>query len=65
MPDYEILILGDKANPKAIVEMQEGDDDNAIRSAARIADGRPFEVWREIACIHRSEPRPDIHQDAA
>lgn len=65
MLDYEILILGDKAHPQAIVEMQEGDDDDAIRSAARIADGRPFEVWRDIDCIHRSQPRPDIHQDAA
>ena len=65
MLEYEIVILGEDAHSKAIVEMQEGDDDDAIRSAARIADGRPFEVWREITCIHRSEPRPEIHEDAA
>jgi hypothetical protein len=54
MLDYEILIFGEKANPRAFVEMQDGDDDDAIRSATRIANGRPFEVWRDLSCIHRS-----------
>jgi hypothetical protein len=56
MLDYEILILDENANPKAFVEILDGDDDDAVHSAARIANGRPFEVWRDIVCIHRSVP---------
>ena len=65
MLDYEILILGDNARPKAFAEMQDVDDDDAIRSATRIANGRPFEVWRDIVCIHRSKPVSPVHQHAA
>jgi hypothetical protein len=52
--DYEVLILDEKANPRAFVEMQGSDDDDAVRSARDIANGRPFELWRDIACIHCS-----------
>ena len=54
MLEYEVLILDEKASPRAYVEMQDDDDDGAIRSALRISNGRPFEVWRDITCIHRS-----------
>ena len=54
MLDYELLILDKNARPQSFVELLEGDDDDAISSAARIADGRPFELWRDIVCIHRS-----------
>ncbi len=54
MLDYEVLILDEKASPRAFVEMQDSDDDGAIRAAARIANGRPFEFWRDIVCIHPS-----------
>jgi hypothetical protein len=54
MVDYEVLILDEKGSPRAYVEMQDGDDDGAIRSALHIANGRPFEVWRDIVCIYRS-----------
>ncbi|HEY2009952.1 MAG TPA: hypothetical protein VGH23_13245 [Rhizomicrobium sp.] len=53
MLDYEVLILDDKARPRAFVEMRDSDDGNAVRSAAFIANGRPFEVWRDLDCIHR------------
>lgn len=53
MLDYEVLILDDKARPRAFVEMQDSDDGNAVCSAAFIANGRPFEVWRDLDCIHR------------
>jgi hypothetical protein len=56
MPAYEVLILDKDANPAAFIETQQADDDDAIRSAARIANGRPFEVWRDIVCVHRVRP---------
>jgi hypothetical protein len=55
MRDYEVLILGEMAYPRAFVEMQRTDDDDAVRSATHLANGRPFEVWRDIVCIHRSD----------
>ena len=54
MPEYEVLILDKDANPAAFIETQQADDDDAIRSAVRIANGRPFEVWRDIVCVHRA-----------
>jgi len=56
MPEYEVLILDKNANPAVFVETQQMDDDDAIRSAMRIANGRPFEVWRDIVCVHRVRP---------
>jgi hypothetical protein len=57
MLDYEILILDEDANPRTFVEIQDSGDDDAVSSATRIANGRPFEVWRDIICIHRSKPQ--------
>jgi hypothetical protein len=56
MAEYEILILDSNANPAAFVEIQHGEDGEAIRSATRIARGRPFEVWRDITCVYRQRP---------
>lgn len=56
MPEYEVLILDKNANPAAFIETQQLDDEDAVRSAARIANGRPFEVWRDIFCVHRVRP---------
>jgi hypothetical protein len=52
--DYEVLILDEKARPRAFVEMRDSGDDDAIRSAMHIANGRSFEVWRDLHCVHRS-----------
>lgn len=52
--DYEVLILDERANPRAFVEMRDGGDNDAVCSATHIANGRPFEVWRDLRCIHRS-----------
>ena len=54
MVEYEILILCANGNPRAYIAMREGDDDRVMRSALDIADGRPFEVWRDNICLHRS-----------
>ena len=39
MPDYEILILNKDGNPAAFIETQQVGDEDAIRSAMRIANG--------------------------
>ena len=52
MPQYEILILSKDAKRQAYIEAQHGGDHDAVLSAMRIADGRPFEVWRELTCVH-------------
>lgn len=64
MPEYEILILDKNANPAAFIETQQSDDANAIRSAARIANGRPFEVWRDITCVHRVRSDQNVSRAA-
>jgi len=51
MPEYEVFILDKDANPTAFIETQQADDDDANRSAIHIANGRPFEVWRDIVCV--------------
>ncbi|HEY2010866.1 MAG TPA: hypothetical protein VGH23_17895 [Rhizomicrobium sp.] len=56
MPEYEVLILDKDANPAAFIETRQADDDDAIRSAVRIANGRPFEVRRDIVCVRRARP---------
>jgi hypothetical protein len=52
--DYEILILCENGAPRAYVAMRTGNDDCVMRSALDIANGRPFEVWRDSVCVHRS-----------
>lgn len=55
MAQYEVLILGENAKARTYIETQHGDDQEAVRSALRIANGRPFEVWRDLTCIHRTQ----------
>ena len=54
MPQYEILILSKDAKRQAYIEAQHGGDEDAVLSAARIANGRPFEVWRDLTCVYRA-----------
>lgn len=56
MQDYEIRVLGSKHTSHTLIEVLEAGDSAAIRSAERIANGRPVEVWRGIDCIYRSGP---------
>ena len=55
MPQYEILILSKDAKRQAYIEAQHDGDEDAVRSAIRIANGRLFEVWRDLTCIHRAQ----------
>jgi hypothetical protein len=55
MHDYEIRILNGKGGSLAYVEVLEPSDNRAIWSAKHMARGRPFEVWRGIDCVYRSD----------
>jgi hypothetical protein len=57
MHDYEIRILNSRLASSAIIEVLEVSDRTAIRSAERMAEGRPVEVWRGIECVYRSSPQ--------
>ena len=59
MREYEIRILrADKATD-VIMRMVHLTDHAAIRAAKKLAEARPFEVWRGMDCIyggHSAEP---------
>ena len=63
MPDYEICVLNDDRYSAAIIhEKVLKDDDAAIAHASRLADGAPFEVWRDLDCVYGlASPRPLTH----
>jgi hypothetical protein len=48
---YEIRVLC-KGRGYTHIEMQYLNDSCAIRAAEVLASGRPFEVWRDLECIH-------------
>jgi hypothetical protein len=54
MNDYEIRILKADGKPTLISAEVHLTDNSAIRSARRMANGSPAEVWRGTDCIWRS-----------
>jgi hypothetical protein len=64
MHDYEIRILNGKGGSLAYVEILEPSDNAAIRSAERMARGRPVEVWRGIDRVYRSDEPPSLRSVA-
>ena len=63
MPEYEIRLLNDDRYSVAkIHERMLTDDESAISTAARLANGAPFEVWRDLDCIYGlASARPLSH----
>lgn len=51
MHAYEIRILRTSGSPTIILAEIQLTDFAAIRSARKLAHGRPFEVWRDLDCI--------------
>jgi hypothetical protein len=64
MPEYEIRLLNDDRYSVAkIHERMLMDDESAISTAVRLADGAPFEVWRGLDCIYGlASARPLSHR---
>ncbi len=63
MPDYEIRVLNDDRYSAArIRECTLTDDDAAVSAAQRLAEGAPFEVWRDLHCVYGlASARPLSH----
>lgn len=52
MHEYEIRILRADKSTATVLEVMHLNDHAAIRSARKIAEARPFEVWRDLDCIY-------------
>jgi hypothetical protein len=55
MHEYEIRILQASGSPAIIIGEIQLSDGAAIRSARKLAQGKPFEVWKGLHCIVQSE----------
>ena len=52
MRDYEIRLLTERFTPSLTIQTRHANDRAAIMTARRMCDGKPFEVWRDLECIH-------------
>ena len=57
MPLYRLCFEADRDHP---IEEEKGffNDEGAIAYARRHARGRPLELWRGSALVHREQPAP-------
>ena len=51
MRGYEIRIVSAE-NHHTVIEVMHLNDNAAVRSARKMAEGSPFEVWRDLDCIY-------------
>jgi hypothetical protein len=68
MHEYEIRILRADRSTATIIEVVHLNDHAAIRAAKKMAEARPFEVWRDLDCIYgkmQSPPGPTSTRPAA
>ena len=52
MQHYEIRFLRTDQCTDTVIEVMHLSDHAAIRAAKKIAEARPFEVWRDLDCIY-------------
>lgn len=52
MFEYEIRILKADGSASVITKSWHGSSEAAIRSARRMAQARPFEVWQDDYCVY-------------
>jgi hypothetical protein len=52
MQVYEIRILHADRSTAIVIEMMHLSDNAAVRAGKKIAEARPFEVWRDLECIY-------------
>jgi hypothetical protein len=56
MHEYEIRILRADRTTDVLIEVIHLNDNAAIRAAKKMAEARPFEVWRDLDCIYGGQP---------
>ena len=52
MHEYEILVLRADGTADTVLAVMHLNDNAAIRAARKIAEAKPFEVWRDLDCIY-------------
>ena len=52
MQVYEIRVLNADRSTAIVIEMLHFGDGAAVRAGKKIAEARPFEVWRDVECIY-------------
>jgi hypothetical protein len=52
MHEYEIRILHADGTADTVEQVMHLNDNAAIRAGRKIAEARPFEVWRDQDCIY-------------
>ena len=52
MHQYEIRFLRKDRSTQTVLEVLHLNDHAAIRQAKKLAEGQPFEVWRELDCVY-------------
>lgn len=62
MHNYEIRILRNNGSTSLAVRHRHLDDNAAIRSARKLAQGARFEVWRGLHCVYGIEA---VHSETA
>lgn len=60
MHEYEVRILRADKSTDTIIEMVHLTDHAAIRAAKKLAEARPFEVWRDLDCIYGTARRDPL-----
>jgi hypothetical protein len=53
--EYEIRILRALGSPALITSEIQMSDGAAIRYARKLAEGKPFEVWKGLECIVQAD----------
>ena len=63
MHEYELRILNANRTTDLVIEVAHINDNAAIRQGRKIAEGRPFEVWRGLDCVYgtHKEAPPERH----
>lgn len=57
MHEYEIRFLRGDRSTATILEVFHISDNAAIRQAKKLAEARPFEVWRGLDCVYGAPAR--------
>jgi hypothetical protein len=60
MQEYETRILNVDRTPALLMTSMHLNADAAIKTARRVATGRPFEVWRDDECVYAAVDGPPL-----
>jgi hypothetical protein len=50
--EYEIRVLNNRLSTSLIMKTTQLNDYSAVQAGRKMADGQPFEVWRDLQCVY-------------